>query len=108
MMKQEFERIAGYEVEEKTYTEIIEPMYNATTLSKADFVKVLNRAALEKVAEKKKNIKKMLVRNADAFRRELIARRVKYETSGCGNLTHFEVYADDDEINALNNILSGM
>lgn len=43
MMKQEFERIAGYEVSTDDYNNIIEPMYLATDLSKQDFVKTINR-----------------------------------------------------------------
>lgn len=61
MMWSEFEELAGYEVDYNTYTNIIEPMYNAVELSKQDFIKILNRKALEK--KKEKVIKKMLVRN---------------------------------------------
>lgn len=43
MMKHEFEKIAGYEVSEKDYSEIIEPMYMATELSKEEFVKTVNK-----------------------------------------------------------------
>ncbi len=43
MMKHEFEEIAGYEVSEKDYREIIEPMYMATNLSKEEFTKVVNK-----------------------------------------------------------------
>ena len=63
MMYSEVQELAGYEVEYKTYKEVIEPMYNAVTLNKQDFIKTLNRAALEKKKEKEKIIKKMLVRN---------------------------------------------
>lgn len=45
MMHEEFERIAGYEVEYRTYKEIIEPMYMATELSKKEFVKLLDKKA---------------------------------------------------------------
>ena len=44
MMKQEFEKIAGYEVSFEDYYGIIEPMYLATDLSKHEFVKTLNRS----------------------------------------------------------------
>lgn len=63
MMHQEFERIAGYKVSFEDYTNIIEPMYMATTLSKEEFVKTLNRKAFEKKEERKPNIKKMQVRD---------------------------------------------
>ena len=43
MMKHEFEAIAGYEVSVSDYDNIIEPMYMATQLSKADFVKVISK-----------------------------------------------------------------
>lgn len=63
MMKQEFEKIAGYEVTDADYNNIIEPMYMATNLSKEDFVKTINKKAFAGKVEHKKNIKKMLVRN---------------------------------------------
>ena len=43
MMKEEFERIAGYEVSEQDYHDIIEPMYLATKLNKEEFVKCVNK-----------------------------------------------------------------
>ena len=43
MMKQEFETLAGYEVTFEDYTNIIEPMYMATNLSKQEFVKVIDK-----------------------------------------------------------------
>lgn len=43
MMKHEFEKLAGYEVSYEDYKNIIEPMYMATDLSKADFVKCIDR-----------------------------------------------------------------
>ena len=43
MMKHEFEKLAGYEVRYEDYTKIIEPMYMATDLSKAEFVKCIDR-----------------------------------------------------------------
>lgn len=51
MMKQEFERIAGYEVSTEDYNNIIEPMYTATSMSKQDFVKTLNKKQFEKKHE---------------------------------------------------------
>ena len=56
MMKQEFERLAGYEVSTEDYNNIIEPMYMATDLSKEDFIKTINRKAFEKKHEYKKVI----------------------------------------------------
>lgn len=43
MMKQEFEALAGYEVSFEDYNNIIEPMYMASNLSKADFVQTINK-----------------------------------------------------------------
>ncbi len=43
MMKYEFEELAGYEVSEEDYNKIIEPMYMAIELSKAEFVKVIDK-----------------------------------------------------------------
>lgn len=44
MMYEEFIRIAGYEVSHEDYTEIIEPMYMATSLDKYEFIKTLNKS----------------------------------------------------------------
>lgn len=43
MMKHEFEALAGYEVSIEDYTNIIEPMYMSTDLSKQDFVKCIDK-----------------------------------------------------------------
>ena len=43
MMKNEFEVLAGYEVSVSDYDNIIEPMYMATELNKAEFVKVISK-----------------------------------------------------------------
>lgn len=43
MMKVEFENLAGYEVSNDYYNNIIEPMYMATNLSKEEFVKVIDK-----------------------------------------------------------------
>lgn len=47
MMKSEFEALAGYEVSNEDYNKIIEPMYMATDLSKADFIKTISRKRFE-------------------------------------------------------------
>ena len=61
MMHKEFEEIAGYEVSFETYTNVIEPMYMATNLSKQEFVKLLNKKAfaLPTQSEMKKEMKKI-------------------------------------------------
>ena len=43
MMKHEFEALAGYEVSFADYNNIIEPMYMATNLDKAEFVKCIDK-----------------------------------------------------------------
>lgn len=43
MMKHEFEALAGYEVSREDYDKIIEPMYMAVGLSKAEFVKCIDK-----------------------------------------------------------------
>ena len=43
MMKNEFEALAGYEVSVSDYDNIIEHMYMATELNKAEFVKVISK-----------------------------------------------------------------
>ena len=43
MMKEEFEKIAGYEVSDYDYYGIIEKMYMASDLSKAEFAKTINK-----------------------------------------------------------------
>lgn len=65
MMKYEFEQIAGYEVSDKDYNEIIEPMYMATNLDKAEFVKTLDKKRfalkpLKKIEKEMKEIAKHL------------------------------------------------
>lgn len=61
MMWDEFEGLAGYSVSYKDYNEIIEPMYMATRLSKAEFVKCLDRKRFE--VKPPKIVKAMRVRN---------------------------------------------
>ena len=67
MLHEEFAHIAGYEVTYETYKNIIEPMYTALDLPKAEFVKLLNRKALEYIPEYKPNIKKMLVGDRSGY-----------------------------------------
>lgn len=47
MMKFEFEELAGYEVSNEDYDNIIEPMYMSVNLSKQEFVKVIDRKRFE-------------------------------------------------------------
>ena len=60
MMWEEFEKIAGYEVTYEDYTNVIEPMYNATNLSKQEFVKVIDRKRFYFRAKEKAEKKAML------------------------------------------------
>lgn len=47
MMKFEFEELAGYEVSNEDYDNIIEPMYMSVNLPKQEFVKVVDRKRFE-------------------------------------------------------------
>lgn len=60
-MKHEFELIAGYEVSDEAYNNVIEPMYMATNLTKQEFVKVLDRKAfaLPTKGEMKRQMRKI-------------------------------------------------
>ena len=72
MMKHEFEALAGYEVSVSDYDNIIEPMYMATDLNKAEFVKVIckERFALknrEELIQEMKKIAEHLKQTCDNF-----------------------------------------
>ena len=56
MMKHEFEAIAGYEVSTEDYEKIIEPMYMATNLSKAEFVKTISKKRFAVVKKEEKPV----------------------------------------------------
>lgn len=61
MMHNEFEALAGYEVSFEDYTNIIEPMYMASNLSKEEFVKCIDkkRFALKPIHVIEKEMKKI-------------------------------------------------
>lgn len=61
MMKHEFEALAGYEVSNEDYNNIIEPMYMAVNMTKAEFVKVIDkkRFALPTKAQMIKEMRKI-------------------------------------------------
>lgn len=68
MMHKEFEEIAGYEVSYEDYTNIIEPMYMATNVSKQEFVKMLDKKAFalptkKQMVNEMKKIAKFLFEN---------------------------------------------
>ena len=72
MMKIEFEALAGYEVSVSDYDNIIEPMYMATQLSKAEFVKVIckERFALqsrEEIVQEMKELAGHLKKTCDHY-----------------------------------------
>lgn len=69
MMQHEFEALAKIKVTTEDYDQIIEPMYMATEMSKADFIKTLNlKFFASRVPKAPKNIKKMLVRDRSGYR----------------------------------------
>lgn len=71
MMREEFERLAGYEVSWKDYTEIIEPMYMALPegISKQEFVKMIDkkRFALKPLDKIEKEMKKIAKHLQETF-----------------------------------------
>lgn len=72
MMKQEFEALAGYEVSIDDYNKIIEPMYMATSLSKEEFVKTINKKrfalkTLKSIVKEMKQIGKHLEETCDHY-----------------------------------------
>lgn len=76
MMQSEFETLYGHEVSHDDYWDIIQPMYMATTLTKEDFVKCLDRK-----------------RFALPTRAELLKRmrtEVKHLHDVCGHYTDYE------------------
>lgn len=66
MMKEEFERMVGFEVLTEQFKNVIEPMYNATNLTKEEFVGMLNLDCLKK-RETPIIIKKMCTRDNSGF-----------------------------------------
>mgnify|MGYP007115356744 CR=1 FL=1 len=81
MMKQEFEQLAGYEVSWETYTKVIEPMYMAVDLNKADFVKLIDKKAV-----------------ALPTRRELINRMKKIALHCMEECEHRSMWKDEEEL----------
>lgn len=72
MMKQEFEALAGYEVSIDDYNKIIEPMYMATSLTKEEFVKTINKKRfalkpLKSIIKEMKQIGKHLEETCDHY-----------------------------------------
>ena len=86
MMKHEFERLAGYEVSAEDYNKIIEPMYMATDLSKAEFVKVIDK-------------KRFALKSLTKMRNEMtmIARGLE------DSCTHYVDFEAEDKLEALAN-----
>lgn len=77
MTKQEFEKLAGYEVTQEDYTQVIEPMYMATEMQKEDFVKCLSRERFA-LPTKRQVINKM--KNLAGKLYDLCGRRSDYKT----------------------------
>ena len=80
MMKEEFEKLAGYTVSYEDYTKIIEPMYLATDLNKADFVQCINKKRFAQPDPKK--VRKQLIHEMKE-----IAQHLQYI---CGHYSDFE------------------
>ena len=60
MMWKEFEELAGYEVSYEDYTNIIEPMYMATNMSKQDFIKCIDKKRFAIVKRSERTILKQM------------------------------------------------
>lgn len=69
MMKSEFESLAGRDVTDEQY-KAIETLYMSSNLEKAEFVKSI-RTMLKSIPqpEKKKDIKRMVVRDRSGYRK---------------------------------------
>lgn len=70
MMYEEFVNISGLNVSYEDYTNIVEPMYMSTVMSKQEFIKFISPSvkALVKSYPKEKTIRKMLVRDKSGFK----------------------------------------
>jgi len=100
MMQHEFEALAGYEVTFEDYNNIIEPMYMATNLSKAEFVKTIDkkRFALKtenQILSRMKKLAKHLAETCEHYtdwdaKHEFEALRSEYRERFWGN-GHVEV-----------------
>lgn len=86
MTKHEFEALAGYEVTWDDYNNIIEPMYMATDLSKADFVKCIDK-------------KRFALKSLTKMRNEMIKIARGLEDS----CTHYVDFEAEDKLEALAN-----
>jgi arginine/lysine/ornithine decarboxylase len=84
-MKYEFEQIAGYEVSDSDYDQIIEPMYMALdSITKADFVKMLDKK-----------------RFALPTQKELV-KEMRAKAAYCAeNCYHFTCYEQENELDEL-------
>lgn len=80
MMQHEFEALAGYKVSTDDYKKIIEPMYMATDLNKADFVACINKKRFAMPTKEQR--KKQIIRQMRAEATHLA------ET--CGHYTDYE------------------
>lgn len=103
MMKHEFEALAGYEVSSEDYNKIIEPMYMATDLTKAEFVKTINKSRfalkpLNKMERMMKKIAKHLEETCTHYtdyeaKEEL--KKLAQEYAERINARHFHIYENE-------------
>ena len=85
MMWEEFENLAGYQVTYEDYTNVIEPMYMATNLSKQDFIKCLDYKRFS-IQYKKAQLKKTLLKQ--------MREKAEIMKAYCGHCDTYEVYAE--------------
>ncbi len=106
MMKQEFEALAGYEVSIDDYNKIIEPMYMATSLTKEEFVKTINKKVfalkpLNSIIKEMKELAKQIERRCTVdgaydLKGELGELVKEYIDRKYGTIAHF-IYHDTEK-----------
>lgn len=92
MMKEEFERLAGYEVSFEDYNKVIEPMYMATNLDKVEFVNVIDRKRFEVKHQKSEE----QIQMEESLNEEIKMLKSDVEWYQ-GRIRMFETYLQDDD-----------
>ena len=92
MMKVEFEQLAGYEVSMEDYSNIIEPMYMATNLSKQEFVQVVDRKRFE--VKKEKTAEQIQLEETINEEIKMLKSDVEWYQ---GRIKMFETYLQDED-----------
>ena len=85
MMWKEFEELAGYDVSYEDYTNVIEPMYMATNMSKREFIACLDEKRFS-LNYKREQMKKSLTKQMKDLAKEI--------KELCGHTTTWEEYEE--------------